>query len=1011
MKYFICFIVFFSGFLSLFAQQQHYTFNNFTTVQGLPDNRISSITQDTRGFIWVGTPEGLSRFDGKNFKNFYAKKNDSIVTPNSFSNIYEYKKGHLVLNNYEKVICFNTYTEQFYFPKNKLVGYICSNKIVNADKFYIQWIEKSYICNSNLEIIDSVEYFPNFINGNVLFLNHFEANKLLVEYYNKFYFYDLKLKKYEPLKLDTSFTDKTRVLVFRYYDSAKQDIYFTEYFSGNYKYSLVTKKLVHLNIGSNGVKYPPAYTYKILPRNENELWVFTEAGLEVVNKNTGALALVNNDKKIETSLISNNAYTGFIDKSNNFWIGTNNGLSKLNGNVLGIKNWSNEFATTEASGIMSIVKGNDDNIYTSVYFDKAYKLNTTNGIVKPLQHKLNTGNWCLFVKGDEIIRTGAGKNLLSYNTATNQYKELDFLKGYFTNSDLVVLGLVHSNGDEWYSGNRGGGFVRKLSNSTVIKTYKKDDGINTFSNSYYTTYIEDLNKDLWFCVNKTSTLLHWEFATDKFREIEWKNFPSLKEKIRDGINAIAQDRENNIWIAFNGSGLVKYNPQNKNVVYYAITDGLPSSIIQGIKFDNANRLWITSLKGLSCFLIAENKFINFKKEDGLPDDYFTDNAMYFDSKKNVLWLGSNGTLMQFNPDDLLKLNKSSFPVYIDEIFFNGKKYQDTLLNNFSLKATENNIQFRFVGIDVNNGKDIEYSYKMEGADADWIYTGENQTASYANLKYGKYVFKVRARHKGDNKWNELEMPIKFTIATPWYKTWLFYILVVGIIGVLIWYFIRSYYIRKLEKEKANLDKQNAIEQERTRLARELHDGLGSMLSGIKHSFSSIKNNIELTENQSENFDTSIEKLNTSIREIRNISHSMMDTDSLLQNGLPNALKDYCRNLNQPGSLKINFEAIAIDDLVLKEEQAFHILRIVQELLQNVLKHSNAAEAIVQLSKNNKELNITVEDNGIGFDINKVALKKGIGLKNVADRLKIIHGKMDIKSSSDMGTSIYITCIL
>jgi signal transduction histidine kinase len=234
------------------------------------------------------------------------------------------------------------------------------------------------------------------------------------------------------------------------------------------------------------------------------------------------------------------------------------------------------------------------------------------------------------------------------------------------------------------------------------------------------------------------------------------------------------------------------------------------------------------------------------------------------------------------------------------------------------------------------------------------------------------------------------------------------ILLLASLIVLTFYF---FYRRKKNKLLEFVAQQQAIEQERTRLARELHDGLGSMLSGIKHSFSSIKNNIHLDNKQDAEFDTSIEKLNTSINEIRNISHSMMDTDSLLQNGLVNALRDYCRSLSRPEILKVNFEEVALGNMALKDEQTFHVFRIVQELLQNILKHSQATAAIVQLSKNNNELNITVEDNGIGFDINKTVLKKGIGLKNVADRLKIINGKMDIKSTSESGTSIFITCTL
>jgi signal transduction histidine kinase len=232
------------------------------------------------------------------------------------------------------------------------------------------------------------------------------------------------------------------------------------------------------------------------------------------------------------------------------------------------------------------------------------------------------------------------------------------------------------------------------------------------------------------------------------------------------------------------------------------------------------------------------------------------------------------------------------------------------------------------------------------------------------------------------------------------------ILLLASLAVLTFYFL---YRRKKNKLLEFVAQQHAIEQERIRLARELHDGLGSMLSGIKHSFSSIKNNIHLDNKQDVDFDASIEKLNISIKEIRNISHSMMDADSLLHNGLVNALRDYCRSLTKPEILKVNFEELALENMVLKDEQTFHVFRIVQELLQNILKHSQATEVIVQLSKNNNELSITVEDNGIGFDNANINAKKGIGFKNIQARLKIINGSIDVRSAINKGTSIYIQC--
>jgi signal transduction histidine kinase len=218
--------------------------------------------------------------------------------------------------------------------------------------------------------------------------------------------------------------------------------------------------------------------------------------------------------------------------------------------------------------------------------------------------------------------------------------------------------------------------------------------------------------------------------------------------------------------------------------------------------------------------------------------------------------------------------------------------------------------------------------------------------------------------------------------------------------------IKTHFQRKLQKQRITIERELAIEQERTRLARELHDGLGSMLSGIKHSFSAIKKTLDLNEKQEINFDENIDKLNETVREIRTISHSMA-SGTLLQSGLEDSLRDYCRFLNSPGGIKISFEALLMEKKKFNEDQAFHIFRIVQELLQNIIKHSAAAHAIVQLSYNANRLYITVEDDGKGFEIKEGISNNGLGLKNIQSRIKILNGKMDVRTSSGKGTSVLI----
>jgi len=209
-------------------------------------------------------------------------------------------------------------------------------------------------------------------------------------------------------------------------------------------------------------------------------------------------------------------------------------------------------------------------------------------------------------------------------------------------------------------------------------------------------------------------------------------------------------------------------------------------------------------------------------------------------------------------------------------------------------------------------------------------------------------------------------------------------------------------LRLEQEEKA----QRAVMAERMKMARELHDGLGSMLSGIKHSFSAMKNQLDLNESQQIKFHANIDKLNESIKELRNISHSMA-SDSLLKYGLDNSLRNYCNNMSQSGELNISFKALHTEKMKLREEQSFHIFRIVQELLQNIVKHAGPAHAIVQISYNAKKLYITVEDDGNGFEMNSTIRKNGMGLKSIESRIKILKGRMDYQTAPSKGTSVLI----
>jgi signal transduction histidine kinase len=196
------------------------------------------------------------------------------------------------------------------------------------------------------------------------------------------------------------------------------------------------------------------------------------------------------------------------------------------------------------------------------------------------------------------------------------------------------------------------------------------------------------------------------------------------------------------------------------------------------------------------------------------------------------------------------------------------------------------------------------------------------------------------------------------------------------------------------------------EQERTRLAKDLHDGLGGMLSGIKYSFNTMKGNLIMTPENAQAFERSMDMLDSSIKEMRRVAHNMMP-EALVKFGLDTALKDFCNDINQTGALKVNYQSIGLANITIAQTTAITIYRIVQELINNTMKHAAATSAIVQLSQTDGIISITVEDDGKGFDTAVLNQSKGIGWSNIQNRIEFLKGTIDVKAEAAKGTSVHI----
>jgi len=956
--------------------------------------------------MWFGTKEGLSRFDGSVFKNFFSGTiNNNSLKGNAISYLNEYKPGHLLFISAGKLTCMNTFTGTFYSPTdflNKTVYWMSPGA---NNKYFITKADTCFIADGQLTIQHTL--LPPIKNKSLtITVNELDSIHLLVGNLQEYYLYNSITKDYTSFVKAADYSTEQENFIFQYYDPQNKWLYFSNFYLGLFRFNLNHQLLFQWKPGLPPTRLPGANISFIKPKKNGLLWIGSyDGGLTILDTKTNLVQQVANKAGNPTSLLSNTVVNNYTDNEQNEWLATSEGVSKLNANAATIKSWRKEFEPANASStLLNLVKGSDNSLYVSFYgLPYCYVVHPTADAITMLDKNKLPNPWCMNRMGNKIIFTGGGTSVTTYDPVSGTYQKNDFLKKYFPESEVVILAFKQRNGDEWYSGNKGGGFVRVSATDGAVHTYKKDGTNGTFSISYYAYSVEDKNGNLWFGVNKSEKLLYWDHAKDHFKEIAFDTVKGMTNPFLTGIADLTIDSANNIWIAFEGAGILKYDPVMHIARQYLLTDGLPTNYVNAIQFDGSNRLWIGTTKGMSCLLVKENKFISFTTDDGLPEDFFYERCKLYDSSSNMLWIGAKNTLMRFNPGELLQLRDKKIPVYFDEISVNGKPYPALFdsANNFA--PEQNNFQFRFTAIDINNGRDIEYSYQLQGADISWLNAGNISTASYANLNPGNYKFLVRARHKGNNEWGEA-VPLSFIIQTPWFKTWWFKLLMMAFAIIITWLLIRSYYSRKLEKEKLVLEKQQAVEKERTRIATDMHDDFGANLSRIKF----ISEKIQLTVRKDDNLKNDLVKISVYSDEMAEKMNEIVWALNQRYDSLEDLLsftRAYAQELLSEKNIACHFSSTIVENIQLNGEIRRNIFLVVKECLNNIIKHAAAANVIISFVQKDK-LYVEVTDNGKGIDLNNIRPFAN-GLHNMKQRMESINGKMEI--CSKYGTTVKLEC--
>lgn len=788
----------------------------YTTDSGLAHNYVQGITQDKSGFLWISTWDGLSRFDGYEFKNYYHKPDDPHTFP-----FFIVEKTAVDRDNNLWVICPQRQVVRYDRINDRFIKFIpegysefrASDIVVDRDDkvwFLCEELNSLYGYDLQSEQISKFQMVDEFGNDNPLFYG-FPISELKCDNKGNFWFISYSNKGYEVFK--GTFTGDSKIRLKRHElprDCFKKPTSFRK----PTVYSVFTdlQKKTWL-FTSFGLFHLDKESKRFL-RNHSEVCAesfFNKSDLFWSDENTGVHIIRSKGKEILNIKTPPGNYIGaiFIDSQNTIWTGSC-------------------AATWEDIGLTRFIETPD---LIKHYFTEKNRLNNQHLVLPVLKDKFEN-IW---------VGTKGLSNLFRVN-GDEEIEEIDFLIDYSRDEDYRVKSMVKDSTGIWMGCTNN--LLVYYSHSTQKFTYyplfggktgQPDIGIhnilkeknriiiNAFNNQVGsrgiysfdiakrkltlerpTDYpckciLPDRNGGFWVG-SIYSTVLKLDSA---FNLID-------QYKIGDGDNLvehICQESDDVIWTALMGGGLGSLNLNTREVKIYSRKEGLASNTLCSILKDSNNRLWISTSRGISCFDLNTKTFRNIGKGDGLLINDYNSDAFY-QAASGEMYFGGVGGMVSFHPDSIVnnlaiqnkcrlvitRCNVSGMPCCLEKPIYKT----DTI----KLKKGDNNFQLSFVKLDFKNPEKIRYRYRLKEENSTWIETDyRHRDINYANLAPGNYNLEIEATNTL-GEWDvsralSIVIPL-FFYETLWFKLFVFFLLVI-VVALLIMFYNRQ--IRLEAKQK------------------------------------------------------------------------------------------------------------------------------------------------------------------------------------------------------------------
>lgn len=815
-------------FITIFCQAQsveeHYYFKNLSIRNGLSQNTVNAILQDRKGFMWLGTKDGLNRYDGLSFRKFKHDAANPRSIGNSFiTSLYEDFNGNIWVGTDAGVYIYYPEKEAFEefdcqsLEKTRIersVSMIAGDKqgrvwiAVEAQGMFCYDARQKLLRNYPLsEISSNIKCFT-FDSGGTLWLG-FYGDGL---YYSK--------------------DNLATVHPYGSPEDGKREFeggVITKIVQGNYNclyIGSVKEGVSELNLTSGQVRNLLAidesgesiFCRDLLPYSDNELWIGTESGIYIYNLRTEQFIHLRASLYDSYSLSDNAIYALYKDREEGLWIGSYFG---------GVDYYPRQYTyfakyypknianSLHGKRVREFCRADDGTLWIGTedgglnhfnpktkefhFFEPSAGFTNIHGLCMDGSH-LWVGT---FSKGLRVIDTRTGVVLRTYTEGHTPHSL----------NDNSIFSICRTSAGEIYLGTLFG-LLR------YNRTQDNFDRIPELNGKFVYDIKEDSYGNLWL-----ATYANGAYCYDVSVR-RWKNYVFDAEDERslpyDKVLSVFEDSYRQIWLTTQGGGFCLFHPDTETFTRYGLKDGLPNDVVYQIVEDDDRFLWLTTNNGLVRFDPKTMEMKVFSTANGLPTNQFNYRSGFKDEAGNI-YLGSINGFVAFDPRTFAENRQVPAVAITDFLLFNKEvpvgetdsplKSSITFSDKVVLTADQNSFSFRIAALSYQAPRMNKLMYKLEGFDEGWLTIGESPLVTYSNLGYGDYVFKVKASNS-DGVWNEQETSLHLSILPPFYLSgwaYCFYVLFfMGCLVCVIFYFKRRNY-RKQHRQMEMLEQEKERE--------------------------------------------------------------------------------------------------------------------------------------------------------------------------------------------------------